>query len=86
MRYDNDGCGYEHPGDAIAQPVPPDYPAEFTRDQRLTAYWYAQSHQITVDGINGWYGVLAAAERIAERRRQKVAQLIQNPDDPEEPF
>jgi hypothetical protein len=83
MRYDNEGCAYEHPGDAIAKPVPPDYPAEFSSVQRLTAYWYAQTHHITVDGVNGWYGVLAAAERIAERRHAKVAQLKQIPDEEE---
>lgn len=93
--FDNDGCGYEHPGDALAQRDPAEYPADWTPQQRLTAYWYAHGYQITVDSTDSWRGVLIAAERISDRRHNKISplrtgrpnlQLITQPADEDVPF
>lgn len=80
--YDADGCGYDHRGDTLVQPDPPDYPHNWTTEQRLAAYWHALAHAITVDTTTGWHGVLASADRHGERRHNKIAELT----DPEELF
>ena len=65
--FGSDGCRYDFPGDAIAANDPPPYPAEWTTEQRLSAYWYTLNRSIQVRSTNGWHAVLADAHRTAKR-------------------
>lgn len=64
------------PGDMIAAETP-NYPDEWTSDQRLTAYWYALGYGIKVRSTHAWHNVLADAERTADRHHRKVNTLIE---------
>jgi hypothetical protein len=55
---------------------PPDYPPAWTADQRLTAYWYIVNHHVTVESTSAWQGVLISAEREADRKKTKIAELL----------
>jgi hypothetical protein len=62
------------PGDFYAYETP-NYPPEWTRDQRLCAYWFALGHNIKVQSTHAWHAVLVDAERTAERHRRKVTAI-----------
>ena len=47
----------------------PDYPAEWTAEQRVAAYWHALYHTGMPANTRGWETVLSIAGREAERRR-----------------
>lgn len=71
-RYGDDGCAYDHPGDAVAELDPPPYPAEWNSEQRLSAYWYAHGRGIKVRSEKAWEAILADAERTTGRRRESI--------------
>jgi len=56
----------------------PNYPEEWTRDQRLCAYWYALGHNIKVQSTHAWHAVLADAQRTADRHHRKVTATTEN--------
>jgi len=64
------------PGDLIAEETP-NYPEEWTSDQRVAAYWFALGHGIKVRSTNAWHAVLADAERTADRHRRKVTTITE---------
>ena len=65
----------------------PDYPDEWTPEQRLTAYWYATSRNIEIRNTDMWPAILADAERTAQRRHNKIAAILTTTvDDDEVPF
>lgn len=65
--YGKDGCGYDHPGDVFAEPEPPPYPAEWTAEQRVSAYWYVHSRGIKVRSTKAWEAILVDAQRTTKR-------------------
>lgn len=65
--YGVDGCAYEYPGDAFVEVDPPPYPAEWTAEERVSAYWYAHGREIKVRSTKGWYAVLTDAQRTTRR-------------------
>jgi hypothetical protein len=66
----------EYRSDTITQPDPPDYPAEWTAQQRLTAYWHAVGHDITPNQTNSWHSILNQAENQADRRHTKISTIM----------
>lgn len=61
-----------HPGDAYAVTDPPPYPAEWTPEQRVGAYWYAHSRGIKPRTTDAWNAVLADAQRTADRHHERI--------------
>ena len=62
--------GYDeyHPyGDGMAANEPPEYPAEWSAEERVSAYWYALNRGIRVRSSNAWESVLVDARRTAGR-------------------
>lgn len=70
--FGGDGCGYEHPGDAKAAADSPPMPADWTAEERTSAYWYALSKRIELRSTESWRHVLADAKRSASRHRDRV--------------
>jgi hypothetical protein len=77
--FDADGCGYETPGDAKAAPEHAAYPEDWTAEERLAAYWYAHRRSITVRNTNEWSGVRTRLEDDAERHKNHVNQILNEP-------
>lgn len=84
--YGEDGCTYEHRGDAIAAPDPPHYPPEWKPEQCLNAYWYAVGHHINANSTTSWYQILTAAEHESERRHNKIAEIVKHTTDEDNLF
>lgn len=77
--FDKDGCGgYEYRGDAMAGTDPPDYPHQWTPEQRATAYWFHhKQHSPPLKTTDQWEHLLKQAENEKQRHQEKTA-LITN--------
>ena len=56
-----------HVGDEDVADYPP-YPAEWTAEQRIAAYWHALNFTSFPGITEGWYAVSKSLERERERR------------------
>jgi hypothetical protein len=56
-----------YPGDAKAADDLPDYPREWTAEQRVGAYWAALRLNATPTNTNSWYAIV---EQAAERHKK----------------
>lgn len=52
-----------YPGDAKAAPDPAPYPADWTVEQRTSAYWYAVTLHAMPHTTAGWVGIAKQLER-----------------------
>lgn len=73
--FDADGCGYDDPGDAKAEPEHAPYPDDWGSEERISAYWYAHRRSITVRNTNEWFGVASRLEGDAQRHKERINQI-----------
>jgi hypothetical protein len=64
-----------YPGDRFAAPDHPEYPHNWTPEQRITAYWQGLASGFP-SYTSGWNGVLAQAEAQHKRRLPNDAREI----------
>jgi hypothetical protein len=65
------------PGDEKAAPDPPDYPREWTTEQRVSAYWHAVRLRAMPTTTKGWHAILKQLEQQREHRREQVAEIME---------
>lgn len=56
-----------YPGDAKAAPDPAPYPADWSPEQRVTAYWYARRFYAVPHTTEGWRALLVQMESHTKR-------------------
>jgi hypothetical protein len=64
------------PGDEKAAPDPPDYPREWTAQQRRSAYWFAVRMHAMPSTEKGWHAILAQREAQNERREHSFGAYL----------
>jgi hypothetical protein len=57
-----------HPGDALAAPDLPDYPADWDSKRRVAVYWYAMSLRAIPSKTRGWQALADQLDDAASRR------------------
>jgi hypothetical protein len=62
-----------HPGDALAAPDLPPYPADWTSEQRVGAYWAALRMRVTPTSTNSWRAILTQAQK----QHQKHTEILE---------
>lgn len=65
----------QYPGDEKAAPDPPDYPREWTVQQRLSAYWYARKLHAMPSTTKGWHAILDQLEQ-HEARHEAIREGV----------